>query len=148
MTSGTRSPLCSRGLPRSTSASSLAIRHGLRAFWEQQVVGDPRLPLMRQELFLYAVRTPGLEALARWQVEGYGLIVAEWCQDAASNAGEVCAVPFDTLARVLLGGMMGIALQYLGDQDRARSLRDLEAVSEMAVRLAAVRPAGQAEHGS
>lgn len=126
----------------------LAIRHGLRAFWEQQVVGDPRQPLMRQELFLYAVRTPGMEGLARWQVEGYGLIVAEWCQDAANNAGEVCAVPFDTLARVLVGGMMGIALQYLGDQDRARSLRDVEAVSEMVVRLAAVRPAGHPADGS
>ena len=49
----------------------LAIRHGLKTFWEQQIVGDPRLPLMRQELFLYAVRTPGLEDLAR--LAGRGL---------------------------------------------------------------------------
>lgn len=136
------------GVAEKHAGLELAIRHGLRDFWEQQVVGDPRMPLMRQELFLYAVRTPGMESLARWQVEAYGLIVAEWCQDAANNAGELCAVPFDTLARVLIGGMMGIALQYLGDQDRARSLRDVEAVSEMAVRLAAVRPAGRAADGS
>jgi AcrR family transcriptional regulator len=124
-----------------------AIRDGLRAFWEQQIVGDPRQPLMRQELFLYAVRTPGLEGLARWQVEGYGRIVAAWCQDAANNAGELCAVPFDTLARALVGGVMGIALQYLGDQDRARSLRDVEVLSEMAVGLAAVRPASRSARG-
>ena len=124
-----------------------AIRQGLRAFWEQQIVGDPRQPLMRQELFLYAVRTPGLEGLARWQVEGYGLIVAAWCQDAADNAGELCAVPFDMLARVLVGGVMGIALQYLGDQDRARSLQDVEVLAEMAVRLAAVRPTSRAAGG-
>jgi len=124
-----------------------AIRDGLRAFWEQQIVGDPRQPLMRQELFLYAVRTPGLEGLARWQVEGYGRIVAAWCEDAANNAGELCAVPFDTLARALVGGVMGIALQYLGDQDRARSLRDVEVLSEMVVGLAAVRPASRSARG-
>lgn len=124
-----------------------AIRDGLRAFWEQQIVGDPRQPLMRQELFLYAVRTPGLEGLARWQVEGYGRIVAAWCQDAANNAGELCAVPFDTLARALVGGVMGIALQYLGDQDRTRSLRDVEVLSEMVVGLAAVRPASRSARG-
>jgi AcrR family transcriptional regulator len=117
-----------------------AIRDGLQAFWEQQIVVDPRQPLMRQELFLYAVRTPGLGELARWQVEGYGQIVSTWCQAAAENAGEVCAVPFDTLARAVVGGVMGIALQYLGDQDRARSLRDVEILSEMLVRLADVRP--------
>ncbi len=119
----------------------LAIRHGLTTFWEQQIVGDPRLPLMRQELFLYAVRTPGLEDLARRQVEGYGQIVAEWCRDAASNAGEVCEVPFETLARALVGGTLGLAMHYLGDPDQARSRQDVEALAEMAVRLAAVRPA-------
>jgi hypothetical protein len=118
-----------------------AIRHGLATFWEQQIVGDPRLPLMRQELFLYAVRTPGLEDLARRQVEGYGQIVAEWCRDAASNAGEVCEVPFETLARALVGGTLGLAMHYLGDPDQARSRQDVEALAEMAVRLAAVRPA-------
>jgi len=120
----------------------LAIRRGLRAFWEQQIVGDPQAPLMRHELFLYAVRTPGLESLARWQMEGYCRIVAEWCQEAANNAGEVCEVPFDVLARAVVGGTLGIAMQYLGDRDQARSLRDVEAVAEMVVRLADVRPAG------
>jgi AcrR family transcriptional regulator len=118
-----------------------AIRRGLESYWEQLVVNDPELALMRHELFIYALRTPGLESLARWQVEGYTRIVAEWCQEAASNAGEICAVPFDTLARVLVGSVMGIVLQYLSDHDRARSRRDLQAVMEMLVCLAAVRPA-------
>ena len=119
----------------------LAIRRGMRAFWEQQIVGDPLAPVMRHELFLYAVRTPGLESLARWQLEGYSRIVAEWCQEAANNAGEVCEVPYDVLARAVVGCTFGIAMQYLADRDEARSLRDVEAVAEMAVRLAAVRPA-------
>jgi AcrR family transcriptional regulator len=137
-----------KGVADKEAGLELAIRHGLTAFWEQQVVGDPRLPLMRQELFLYAVRTPGLESLARWQVEGYRQIVAEWCQDAANNAGEVCEVPFDTLARALIGGTMGIAMHYLGDPDQTRSRRDVEALAEMVVRLASVRPAGRGADGS
>ena len=55
---------------------------------------------MRHELFVYALHTPGLEDEARRQIDGYTRIVAEWIQKAASTAGEVCAVPFDTLARV------------------------------------------------
>ena len=118
-----------------------AIRHGLDNYWRQLVVNDPQLALMRHELFVYALRTPGLEDLARWQIEGYTRIVAEWIQKAASNAGEVCAVPFDTLARVLVGSVMGIVVQYLSDHDRARSQRDLHTVTEMLIHHAAVHPA-------
>ena len=96
---------------------------------------------MRHELFVYALRTPGLENQARWQIDGYTRIVADWSQQAASNAGEICAVPFDTLARALVGGVMGTVLEYLSDQDQDRSQRDLEALTEMLVALAAVRPA-------
>ena len=121
-----------------------ALRHGLETYWRQLVVDDPELALMRHELFAYTLRTPGLEDLARWQMEGYTRIVAEWCQEAASRAGEVCSVPFDTLARVLVGNVMGLVLHYLGDRDRARSQRDLRAVAEMLVSLAAVHPASGA----
>ena len=54
-----------------------AIRHGLESYWKQLVVNDPQLALMRHELFLYALRTPGQEHLARWQIEGYTRIVAQ-----------------------------------------------------------------------
>lgn len=118
-----------------------AIRHGLKAYWQHVVVSDPGLPLMQHELFIYAVRTPALSHLARMQVSGYQRIVAEWCQQAANNAGEVCDVPFGTLARVLVGSVMGLVLQHLSDEDQARSQEDLDAVIEMLIRLAAVRPA-------
>jgi AcrR family transcriptional regulator len=118
-----------------------AIRHGLQSYWAQLVVDDPQLALMRHELFAYALRTPGQRHLARWQIDGYTRIVAQWCQQAAGNAGEVCAVPFDTLARVLVGGVMGAVLEYLSDQDQARSQRDLNALADMLVALAAPRPA-------
>jgi AcrR family transcriptional regulator len=118
-----------------------AIRRGLENYWEKLVINDPASALMRHELFVYALRTHGLESLARWQIEGYSRIVAEWCQQAANNAGEICAVPFDTLGRVLVGGVIGITLQYLSDRDQTRSRRDLQALIEMLIRLAAIRPA-------
>ncbi len=119
-----------------------AIRHGLRNFWTQLVIGNPRLQLMQYELVIYALRTPSLENLARWQFERYCRIVAAWCQEAASNAGEVCAVPFDMLARVLVAVVDGVILQYVSDPDDTRSRRDLDAATEMVVHLAGVRPAG------
>jgi AcrR family transcriptional regulator len=59
--------------------------------------------------------------LARWQYERYARIVAAWCQEAASNAGETCAAPFDTLARVLVAGMDGLILQFVCDPDVTRA---------------------------
>ena len=116
-----------------------AIRHGLDNYWRQLVVKDAQLALMRHELFLYALRTSGQEHLARRQIEGYIRIVAQWSQQAASSAGEVCAVPFDTLARALVGGVIGLVLEYLSDQDETRSLQDLHALADMLVHLAAPR---------
>ena len=118
-----------------------AIRDVVQNYWKQLVVKDPALAVMRHELFVYALRTPGLENLARWQIEGYTRIVSEWSQEAAGKAGETCAVPFDTLARVLVGSVIGIVLHYLSDHDRTRSERDLRAAMEMLVRLADVHPA-------
>lgn len=118
-----------------------ALRHGLETYWRQLVVDDPEVALMRHELFAYALRTTGLENLARWQMEAYIRIVAQWAQEAGSRAGEVCAVPFDTLARVLVGNVMGLVLQYLSDRDRARSQRDLQAITDILVALADVRAA-------
>ena len=63
--------------------------------------------------------------------------MAESSQQAASAAGEVCAVSFDALARALVGGVMGLVLAYLSDQDEARSQRDLSALADMLVRLSA-----------
>ena len=118
-----------------------AIRHGVENYWQRLVVSQPELALMRHEVFVYALRTPSLERLGRWQIEGYARIVAEWCEAAAANAGETCAVPFETLGRVLVGSVIGIVLHYLSDHDPDRSGRDLQATMEMLVRLANVGPA-------
>ncbi len=118
-----------------------AIRHGLDNYWVQLVINDPAAALMRHELFVHALRTPGLESMARWQIEGYNRIVAERCQEAANNAGELCVVPFDTLGRIVVGSVIGITLQYLSDRDQARARRDLHAITDILTHLAATRPA-------
>jgi AcrR family transcriptional regulator len=114
-----------------------AIREGVRRFWTTLVEDQEGLQIIQYELVIYALRTPGLESMARWQYDRYARIVAAWCQEAASNAGETCAVPFDTLARVLVAAVDGVILQYVCDPDVTRSREDLLAVIEMLVSLAA-----------
>src|SRR6516165_2837579 len=118
-----------------------AIRQGLDRFWVTLVEEQEGLQIIQYELVIYALRTPGLESLARWQCDRYARIVAAWCQEAASNAGETCAVPFDTLARVLVAGIDGLILQYICDPDMTRARGDLQAVTEMVISLAAPAPA-------
>jgi AcrR family transcriptional regulator len=113
-----------------------AIRHGLEQFWSTLVEDQEGLQIIQYELTIYALRTAGLESLARWQYERYARIVAAWCQEAASHAGETCAVPFDTLARVLVAGMDGLILQFVCDPDVTRARADLQAVTEMLISLA------------
>ena len=118
-----------------------AIREGVQRFWATLVEDQEGLQIIQYDLVIYALRTPGLESMARWQYDRYARIVAAWCQEAASNAGEVCAVPFDTLARVLVAAVDGVILQYVCDPDVTRSREDLQAVIEMVVGLANPAPA-------
>ena len=113
-----------------------AIREGAQRFWTTLVEDQEGLQIIQYELVIYALRTPGLEGMARWQYDRYARIVAAWCQEAASHAGETCAVRFDTLARVLVAGIDGLILQYVCDPDMTRAREDLQAVIEMVVSLA------------
>ncbi len=115
-----------------------AIRAGLKTFWDDLVAEERWLQVMQYELVMYALRTPGLEHLARWQTERYCRIVAEWCQQAANGAGELCGVPFDALARVMVAGVDGVILQYVADPDDARARRDLAMLTEMLVDVAGI----------
>ena len=118
-----------------------AIRDGVQRFWTTLVEDQEGLQIIQYELTIYALRTPGLESMARWQYDRYARIVAAWCQEAASNAGETCAVPFDTLARVLVAAVDGLILQYVCDPDMTRAREDLQALTEMVISLASPAPA-------
>ena len=124
-----------------------AIREGVQRFWATLVEDQEGLQIIQYDLVIYALRTPGLESMARWQYDRYARIVAAWCQEAASHAGEVCAVPFDTLARVLVAAVDGVILQYVCDPDVTRSREDLQAVIEMVVGLASPAPAAARKLG-
>lgn len=118
-----------------------AIRNGLRNFWETLVDDHRALQMVQLELITYALRTPGLEDLPRWQYERYTEAVAAWCQEAATRSGEVSAVPFARLGRAVVGALDGLILQHVIHPDSDRAAEDLETLLEMVVAFAAVRPA-------
>lgn len=111
------------------------IRTALTSFWCQLVESERGLQLMQYELTTYSLRNAGQEELARWQYERYADVIAEWCQMAASNAGETCRVPFGQLARVILAGMDGLILQHVCDPNETRSRQNLDALIETFVCL-------------
>ena len=113
-----------------------AIGHGIRTFWNDLVVGDAEgVQLAQYELTTYALRTAGLEELARWQYERYTDVVAGWLQRAAT--------PVDArrLARLIVAGIDGLILQYVVNPDPDRGRDDIEAMIAMIVHHAAMRPA-------
>ena len=113
-----------------------AIRQGLDTFWGKLVEGGRELQLLQYELTMYALRTPGHEELARLQYRRYADVVAQWCREAAEQAGETAAVSFDHLARMIVAGVDGLILQYVCDPDDARAREGREALADMAIGLA------------
>jgi len=58
---------------------------------------------------------------------------------AAENAGETCPIPYDQLARLIVGGLDGLILQYVCAPDPGRARADLDLLITMLIGL--VRPA-------
>src|SRR5215468_10885737 len=93
-----------------------AIRDGVRRFWTTLVEDQEGLQIIQYELTIYALRTPGLQGMARWQ--------------------------YDRYARIVVAAVDGLILQYVCDPDLTRAREDLQAVIEMAVSLASPAAAG------
>lgn len=117
-----------------------AIRQGVRGFWHTLVVGHKNLQLVQLELVVHALRTAGLEDLARWQYEQYVDVVADWCEQAAARAQETAAISYRSIARTAIAGMDGLIVQYVVDPDRARAEEDLDTLISMIIGAAAIRP--------
>lgn len=118
-----------------------AIGHGIRSFWNELVVNDAELVQLAQyELTTLALRTAGLEDLARWQYERYIDVVAEWLQRVAASAREETSIETLRLARLIVAGIDGLILQYLVNPDPDRCRQDIEEMVAMIVRHADVRP--------
>lgn len=112
-----------------------AIANSLRAFW-RHVETQPEFQVMQYELTLYALRNSEAAWLAREQYSGYCAVVEGVLRDTCERQGITCAVPYDALARFIVGGLDGLILQFVSDQNVARARGDLDLLIAAVVALA------------
>ena len=112
-----------------------AIARSLRAFWHH-VETSPELQVMQYELTLYALRNPEAAWLAREQYSGYCEVVEGVLRAACEQQGTTCAIPYDALARFIVGGLDGIILQFVSDQNIERAHRDIDVLIAAVIALA------------
>lgn len=110
-----------------------AIRQGVQAFWRSLVIDENTLQLVQLELVVQALRTEGLEDLARWQYQRYTEVVAHWCEQAATRAQETCSISYQRMARLIVAGVDGLIVQYVVDPDVDRAEADLDTLVDMVI---------------
>ena len=113
----------------------IALASAMTAFWEH-VERNSDLQIMQYELTLYALRRAESAWLAREQYAGYIAVVAELAREAYESAGSHCALPYEELARFIIGGLDGLILQFVSDHDEIRARRDLRHLIRAAISLA------------
>ncbi|MGZ3715559.1 MAG: TetR/AcrR family transcriptional regulator [Ktedonobacterales bacterium] len=123
-----------RGVPQATDLRE-AVAGAIRAFW-RQVEATPELQIMQYELTLYALRNPDAAWLAKEQYAGYCVVVETLLRETYAAAGQTSAIPFDALARFIVGGLDGIILQFVSDRDPARARGDVEYLVQSVIALA------------
>jgi AcrR family transcriptional regulator len=121
-----------------------AITQGVWTFWNDLVVAEVPMQLLQYELTVHALRTPGLEDLARWQYERYTDVVVGWLEESSRRAGEVSLVDYRRLARLLVAGIDGLILQFVVHPGTHRGRDDVEELIAMIIAHARVRPAAGA----
>lgn len=112
-----------------------AVAGAIRAYW-RQVEATPELQIMQYELTLYALRNPDAAWLARQQYAGYSAVVETLLRETYAAAEQVSAIPFDALARFIVGGLDGIILRFVSDRDSARARGDVEYLIGAVIALA------------
>ncbi|HEY8323405.1 MAG: TetR/AcrR family transcriptional regulator [Ktedonobacterales bacterium] len=112
-----------------------ALTLAMEAFW-RHVEEAPELQVMQYELTLYALRRPQSAWLARSQYEGYCAIVARLIAEAPVAHGESLAETPEALARFLVGGLDGMILQFISDQNGQRAHDDLRRLIAATLALA------------
>jgi hypothetical protein len=91
---------------------------------------------MQYELTLYALRNPEAAWLAREQYRGYCEVVEGVLHAACERQGVTGAIPLDALARFIVGGLDGLILQFVSDQNTTRARCDLESLIAAVIALA------------
>jgi DNA-binding transcriptional regulator YbjK len=97
---------------------------------------DPGHEQAMFELMQYALRTPGLEGLARDQWDGYRAAVAEILTAGAAQASITWALPVADVARIVVTITDGLTLAWLADRDRAAAERVIAFAADSLARLA------------
>jgi AcrR family transcriptional regulator len=120
-----------------------SLHAGLTAYL-QYVTADPDHELAMQELVQYALRTPGLDHLAREQYEIYRSVVIELLTEAGAAAGVTWRLPIDEVARLVIVQTDGITLAWLVDRDAAAAARAIDFASASLAALA--EPVRRAAH--
>jgi len=101
------------------------LREGMQAYFDY-VRADPAHEQTMFELFHYALRTPGLEPLAREQYEKYHQSVAEVIVGGSEVAGVTWSIPVRDVARMVVTLTDGVTLAWLADRDDAAASRALD----------------------
>ncbi|CAN5131014.1 hypothetical protein BH11ACT2_BH11ACT2_13330 [soil metagenome] len=112
-----------------------SIRDGLVAFLDT-IQSDPSHEQVMFELQQYALRTPGLEHLAREQYDHYRDAVARLLVAGAESAGIRWSVPVDDVARMVVTITDGLTFGWLADRDSAAAARVIEFAADSLARLA------------
>lgn len=116
-----------------------SLRDALGAFLDY-VIADPDHEQAMQELLQFALRTPGLEPLAREQYAAYYRVVSELLVQGASTAGVVWSLPVLDVARLVVTATDGVTLAYLVDRDAAAAGRALDFAADALAALAVPQP--------
>ncbi|HEY5853227.1 MAG TPA: TetR/AcrR family transcriptional regulator [Aldersonia sp.] len=124
------------GSPRGSADFGTSMRSSAVEVWSKLVEQDTGEQIMQYELTIWALRTAGMEDLARWQYQLYiDTLTVRW-QKAAARAKVTLAASPEQLARLLLAGIDGLILQYLALRDAERAKADIDALVEQLVRYA------------
>jgi AcrR family transcriptional regulator len=109
--------------PRRPVAEMLS--EGMRAYW-RGVEEDPATHQLTYELTQYALRRPGLDAVARRQYAAYLQATTRFLNAAAAAADVTWAVPVPVLARHAAVVLDGATLSWIVDRDTAGTLAVLD----------------------
>lgn len=111
------------------------IRDGLQAFFESIVVDSANEQVLF-ELMLFALRTPGLEALPDKQWTNYRAAATELLNAAAVNAGIRWSRPIGEVAQMLITVTDGLTLAWLANRDRAAAATVMDIAADSLAALA------------
>ncbi|WP_028933699.1 TetR/AcrR family transcriptional regulator [Pseudonocardia spinosispora] len=118
-------------LPSATEGAGVAVlaRAELRALWDV-VEREPGKQQVTYELTHHALRTEGLEELARWQYEVYYERSAQRLRDIAARAAVEWTLPLPILTRMLMNMIDGLVLGWLVDRNSELARGALDAFAD------------------